>query len=411
MYPPPQRVRVIHIVNHSSDAPPRFAEYTYYALVFYAMMAPMLGLSVPLLGAGMMAILAVYCVLRFGPRIRTVYTPIALPLGCGISFIVVQLLLHGEPLELVRDFVPWMLALLIVQSLSLRQGFLHRFVFAAFVIGLTTLPYLRVFGSISADSVRLGLERGITLANPNALGEWFGFCCVYFTIAGLETKRTAVRVAVWLATVGCLYVIGLTVSRASLLISVIGIIVALRRQLKRSFVPVLILIFLSGIIYELELFKPTAALYATRGMQETGRLQVWPLAIERFLSSPLIGVGVSNVSTPVPGGPGVTPHNSFLFLALASGVVPLVFYLGYWIRVAWWVFGTPVEQMSDAPFRIPLFICAFLYSLQNGLSFMSPWAIVILSMIPDAPRRLRRVKRRDTAEHGEHWGEASLNFS
>jgi O-antigen ligase len=231
------------------------------------------------------------------------------------------------------------------------------------------------------------------LANANDLAAWFGFCCVYWAIAGIETKRAAVRVASWLAATGCLYVVGLTVSRGTLFAAAIAIIVALRRLLKRGFVPVIALIILSWITYELHLFKPIAAFYAARGMEETGRLAVWPLAIERFLGSPFVGVGDSQLGTLVPkSGKLVTPHNTFLLIALASGVVPLVFYLGYWIRTAWRVFGTNIKQAPDASFRISLFIYAFLIALQFNTSFTFPWTVVTLCVASDVPHRLRRMK-------------------
>ncbi len=397
-YPP--RVRVIRIVNNSSDAPPRFAEYTYYAFLFYGIMAPIWGLEIPLLNISVLAVLAVYCVLCLGPRTRTFYAPLVLPLGCGISYIAVQLAFHDEPLmgASVRNFVPWMLALIIVQWLSLRNEFLHRFACATFVLGLVTLPYLQFRGSGGSDLVRMRLDQTIALSNPNDLGAWFGFCCVYFAIAGLETKRNAVRAVLWLAAGGCLYVVGLTVSRAPLFATAIAIVVALRRLLKRGFVPVLVLLILSWIIGTSGLFERIIALYATRGLEDTGRLAVWPLVIERFLSSPLIGVGDSHIATRIPSGPWIMPHNSFLQLALGSGVVPLVFFLGWWIRAFREVFGTNVTQRPDAPFRLPLLIYAFLISLQ--LTFLIPWMIVTLSMATGPPRRLRWVKRQDMAQYG-----------
>jgi len=255
----------------------------------------------------------------------------------------------------------------------------------------------------------MDLDHQISLGNANDLGAWFGFGLVYFAIAGLETKRHTVRVASWLVAAGCLYVIGLTVSRGALLAAALALTVALRRLLKRGFVPVLLLLILVWIIYILGLFEQAAAFYAARGLQETGRLVVWPLAIERFLSSPLIGVGDSNLATRIPTGKPITPHNSFLSLALGSGVVPLVFFLGYWIRAVQRVFGRHGAQRPDAPFHLPLLIYAFLCCMDSGSAFMTPWAITALSAATGSPRRLRWVKRRDTAEHEERLGQASAS--
>jgi O-antigen ligase len=268
------------------------------------------------------------------------------------------------------------------------------------------LPSLQLSGSSGSGLARMRLEQTIGLANPNDLGAWFGFCCVYCVIASFETKRAAVRVASWLAAGGCLYIIGLTVSRAPLLAAAIAIVVALRRLLKRSFVPVLILLILSWIVYILGIFEHIVASYAARGMEDTGRMTIWPLALERFLSSPLIGVGGAHIATSTPKGAWITPHNGFIWVALASGVVPLLFFLGYWVRAVWGVFGTNVVQRPDAPFRIPLLIYAFLIVMELNFAFMAPWVIVILSVSTGSPRRLRQVRRRDTTEPWEPWDKA-----
>jgi hypothetical protein len=351
--------------------------------------------AISLLGGGMLAMLAVYCAMYLGSHLMTVYAPLALPLGCGISTIVVQLFLHGESLESVKPFILWMFTLMLVQALALRQNFLHHFALVAFVVALAALPHLRAnFGQ--GGVVRMDLERTTSiplLANGNGLAAWFGFCCVYWTIVGLEAKRTAVRVASWLAATGCLYVVGLTVGRGALFAVAIAIIVALRRLLKRGFVPLLVLIILSWITYETGLFKPMADFYAARGVENTGRLTVWPLVLERFLSAPLGGVGISNIGTSTPRGKVITPHNSFLYIALASGVVPLIFFLGYWIRTAREAFGPNVAQVPDAPFRLSLFIYVLLIDLQLNAYFMTPCTLVTLCVVSSTPYQLRRTKR------------------
>ena len=69
------------------------------------------------------------------------------------------------------------------------------------LVGISTLPYMKSFAN---DPSRVGLDKTITIANPNDLGAWFGFCSVYFTIAGLETRRNWVRAISWSTAVGCL---------------------------------------------------------------------------------------------------------------------------------------------------------------------------------------------------------------
>jgi O-antigen ligase len=412
MYGRPQDAKAILIVNNSRGAPPRMVEYTYYATFLYASMGPALGLSVGLLPTGMMAVLAAFCVMHAGSRARAVYAPIVFPLSCAISYIAVQLAVHGESFmaETVRPFVPWMLLLVIIQSLSLRQGFSHRFTLVVFVIGLASLPYLRFVGD--GDISRAGLDQ-MSIGNSNDLAAWFGFCCVYFTVFSMDTKRPMLRAVSWSIVVVCLYVVGLTVSRGTLLAVAVATTVALRHLLKRGFIPVLLLLLLVGTIFELGLFEQSMAAFATRGTEETGRLLVWPLAIERFLSSPLAGVGGRNVETYVPfAHKPISPHNTFISIGLASGIVPLTFFLAYWVRAIRGALRSNAKRLPDAPFRIPLLIYIFLIELTTSGTFMFPYAVTTLSMAmaAGAPHQVRWIGRYVTTKYSGHPNKARYAF-
>jgi O-antigen ligase len=407
MYTVTQRIRVVHI--------PNLLEYSYYTSVFYQIFGSTWGLSVGMLGVGMLMVLAAFCLTRLGSQAMTVYTPIAYPLGCAFSLIWLQVFLHGESLmgEYVRPFIPWVLTLIIVQSLSLRQGFLRRFALVAFLIGLAALPHLQVSGS-NLEYERLGLEQTGGLSNPNDLAAWYGFCATYFIIVGIDTKRGAVRMASWLIAIGCMYIVSLAVTRAVIFAVAAATIVALHRLLKRGFFPVLVLMILVWATYESGLFDQASAFYAARATEETGRFLVWPLALERFLGSPLTGVGISRIATDVPfGNHPITPHNSFLFIALASGLIPLAFFLASWIQAVKRAFRSSAQHLLDAPFLIPLLIYALLISLELNQPYLTPWMTVTLVTAMSAGmscqgRRVAvsRTGNGEAAQHARHWGEA-----
>jgi O-antigen ligase len=382
----------MRIESYASVAPPPMVEYAYSAALVYSIIGPSIGLEVPYAASGMLLLIAVYCVIELRSRAiaawaTAVWAPMRLPLACVISYLVVQIVVHNEPIMTVRDFLNWLLTLIIVQSLCLRRGFLHRCAFVLFIIGLTVLPSLAFQGSGLEERAAAGSMVSGGFRNANGLGGWFGYCCIYFTIVGIETKRPWVRVAAWLTAVGCLYIVGLTVSRGALLATASGITTASRGLLKRGFVPLLLCIILGGIIFNLGIFDRVTSRYAARGAEDTGRMAVWPLAIERFLSSPLLGVGMSNTATRVPGRAKlIEPHNTFIFLALSSGVLPLVFFVAWWIRAARNAFSYN-EQLADSPFRFPLLVCIFWMSLFGDFDFMSPWGVVTLciAMAPNMP--------------------------
>lgn len=355
-------------------------------------MGASIGLSIRMLGAGMMAILAAFCVWSLGPRISTVYRAIVFPVSVAISFLVLQFSIHGESPS--RHFITWIMALIIVQSLCLRQGFLHRFAVAAFIIGLTTLPFVQ-YQDAGGEVVRAGLERDISgiIANPNGLAMWFGFCCVFFAVIGIETKRNYLRVASWLAATACLTVVGMTVSRGALIAVTTAIVIASRHILKRSFLPVLLLVILASIIVGLGLFEQQTAFYVERGLEETGRFLIWPVVLQRFLDSPLLGVGPSNIQTFIFGrNKFYAPHNGFLYVGLACGVIPLAFFVAYWVRATQGAFRVHTKYLSNAPFFLPLLTYAFLTTMTSDTVFMSPWMVVILSTAIAAENPLRTAK-------------------
>jgi hypothetical protein len=267
-----------------------------------------------------------------------------------------------------------MLELVIIQYLALRRGFLHRFAIALFLLGMLTLPYLKLD---TFDETRVGLGGGIGIGNPNDLGAWFGFCSVYFTILALETRLDWLRAVSGVLALGCLYVVGLTVSRAPLFAAVVCIVFAFRKVLKRGFFPLFGLVVLGWTVYGLGVFERAASMYAQRGLEETGRFVVWPMAIERFLEFPLAGVGAPNLLRFLP----ISPHNSFIFIALASGVLPVAFFIAYWVRLFNDATRINADSHEDATFLTSLLLYSFLIAMELNQAFMVEWMVAVLCTV------------------------------
>jgi len=361
--------------------PPIAIEYLFYAQVLYSIMGAFLGLSIGMLGFGMLVLAAGVCLLSAGTYAPVILTPVLLPIATAVSYLLVQMFVHRQGLggEYVRPFVPWIAGLIVTQFLALRRGFLHRAALVILVIGLLTLPFLRTF---IGDESRLALAKGITIANPNDLGAWFGFCCVYLTLVGLETKRTWLRVLVWLAAAVCLGVIGLTVSRGPLLATAIAIAFACRRILKRGFLPLVSLLLAVWIAVGIGVFDQQAARFASRGTEESGRFAVWPPAIARIIAAPVFGVGSNRVETErADTGTPITPHNAFIFIGLASGMLPLLLFVAYWFHCFVYMRRLGAAGHEDAPFQSALLLYAFLITMNLNLPFMLPWVMIALAAV------------------------------
>src|SRR5689334_226693 len=267
--------------------PSRLVEFAYYFAVFYSLMSEFLGIEIPLVASAIMGLTAGFCLINFRLHSKEVLAPIALLLACAVSFILIQVLVHGESVlgESERTFINWTLGMIVVQSLCLRDGFSRRCVIVLFALGIViAIPHLQYTAGVE----RARLERSVAanLSNPNALAGWFGFCAVYSAIFGFETKRMAHCLVAWLLTVVCLFIVGLTVSRGVLIGFALAITFAARRFLGRSFVPIFMFLILGGIIYESGLFAHIINLYTERGLEETGRELIWPIVIDRVLNAP-----------------------------------------------------------------------------------------------------------------------------
>jgi O-antigen ligase len=364
--------------------PSRKLEYAYYVAIIYSIMAPAVGLDIPVVGGLMLLVISATCIWQFRSSFKAVYGPIALLLACATSFFFIQIFVHGQDImdQNIRAFITWVFGLIIVQSLCLRQGFCLRFPLVLFVIGATTLPFVG-FNPAAANGIeaaRVDIAVQGQLTHPAGLADWFAFCAVFFTIFGIEARRNSFRIGAWSLAVVCLFVVTLTVERGPLLGAVLAITVGCRSVLKRSFVPVLALVILvCGGIAVTGLLDQAFSKYAQRGMEETGRETLWPEAIDRFLTSPLVGVGESNILLPLGLSKKAPPHNAFLRIALSSGVLPFAFFLAFWIQAARKsVFHT--RGSEDNPFRLP-YLSYTLVSLMIGdIGFMNYGGLLTISL-------------------------------
>jgi O-antigen ligase len=203
---------------------------------------------------------------------------------------------------------------------------------------------------------------------------------VYFIVLGIQTSRGAWRIGSWLGAFTSVYIVGLTVSRGKLLALGVATVIALRHVLRRGFVPVLLVVICAWIGYSLGLFDRITGYYLARGTEETGRLVVWPLALQRFLNNPLFGLGASQIATVVPTSDHpVAPHNGFLYIGLASGIIPLAFFLAYWLHAGFQAYRASAAPIGEAPYLAPMFAYAFLVMCIGNGTFMYSWMIVALA--------------------------------
>lgn len=382
----------------SLDLPSYLMELAYFGLLIYMMViGPGLGLLIPIAGAGSLMVLTVLCLMHFGSYSIGALRPIRMALACGISLLLVQVVFFQESIlhPWLRNFITWVLGLIVMQCLSFRKGFFHRFALVAFIIGCGTLPFLKVY-VVSDEMSRVGGE-GVPLGNPNFFGMWFGFCVIYFVVTGLEAKNYMIRTFSWSSGLLCLYLVAMTVSRGALLGVAVATVIAFQKILKRSFLPILGFLVLLSLVYMSGIFDEQIGYYLHRGTEETGRSRLWEWAIDGILGSWGLGVGISNAFFIVDDTTGETagPHNSFLFILLSSGFIPLIFYIGYLVQATRGAFRARTQNSVDSPYMLPMVSFALLAVMVADTTFMSAWHMIVFSMALATPQVDRSSTRRN----------------
>ena len=290
----------------------------------------------------------------------------------------------------MQTFVTWMMLLVIVQSLALREGFIHRFGLMCFLIGLTTLPYMQ-FDADAGGTQRLRLI--VASAFQIRMTSVRGLVSARCTSSPWRLKADVSRSASWqrsaVSPPPC--VGGHGESRPF----------ALCGDRDHHRLPPFAQAGLSAsyhsvrdvqLAYALGVFDQLVEYYLARSDVDSGRLSTWPLMLERIWATPFIGVGVSNVETWVPRmGTGSRRTTRFSSWPSSSGVLPFLFFAGMWSgRLRTTLAGFAHRAIApEQPFRPPLLCYVLLSCLTLDFPFMSPWAVAALSIASlDSPRRL-----------------------
>jgi hypothetical protein len=242
------------------------------------------------------------------------------------------------------------------------------------------VPYIQVR---VVDGVMRAWATGTQIATPNVLGMWFGFCTIYFVFSGLHCATSRIlRFASWGAAIACFFILLIAVSRGPLLGVALACIVGLRATLKDSFIPLLGFVLLAWLVYATGVFDDWLNYYFVRAAEQSGRERLFPIAMERILDSPWIGVGLADVAIRNSVGKFINPHNGLLHIALGAGIFPMLCFVRYLaqsiagaLRIFW-----KEHSSGEAALVPPLVMFALVEIMILDFSFMSPWVVVAFSL-------------------------------
>ena len=380
----------------------RHYEYFFYLALFYSIVNATWGINIPYLASSVIMTIALLCLLARRTGLFGLLKKIGLPLLCIVSYVFIQRIFHGENGTSFIPYFMWGAYLVIVQSLLSRPNFFFRMSFALFATGMAMIPYLR----LSGGEDRGGLGTASAISNPNDLAAWFGFCVIVFTIRALQTTRILDRFGSGLIAFVSLMIVGATVSRGALSALTLAAVVGFRRQLKRGFVPIFILVLMAVTGLAFGVFDNAISHYSQRGIEETGRMTVFKPAFQRFIDSPLVGVGLSSAGTLTPEGEVRLPHDSLLYLALVSGLFPLLFFLAYMLVA----YNRALHASLNHPYLnylMPLIAyCSFILIVADNV-FIAPWFILTFAACLYETRRVAQAGAQWRNNPGSPWVQAS----
>ncbi len=159
---------------------------------------------------------------------------------------------------------------------------------------------------------------------------------------------------------------------------------------------------MAAVAIQIGLFDSIISNYETRGLEETGRWLLWPYVVERILAAPFVGVGATDISTymAVVGAEISTPHNSFLYFALTSGMVPFLLWVGFWLRAGWNSIFAQTEG-DEGVFQLPILLYILINSMLGDIS-SDPWVLLSLSVGAGSGSCLRKKTASFCANNGRY---------
>ena len=183
--------------------------------------------------------------------------------------------------------------------------------------------------------------------DPNFTGIFIVLFIIFITSFLLTVKKQKTKELIFygLSVIGSLVALGLTYSREALLsfslISPVFIFIN-----KRKYVPIVLLVILLTIIFQLKSVRSEGTNILRTASTES-RVTSSYLAFSVFKQHPILGIGFDNYrlvleknssskglpTNNFPSHGSSAPDNSFLFVLVTTGIIGFTFYLLFWYSI------------------------------------------------------------------------------
>jgi O-antigen ligase len=266
----------------------------------------------------------------------------------GLLFLVwagarLVLMPAGERLPFkYTTFLQLFIVLLIIwevaRTRARQRGLLTAYVFGGYVAAVSTVMLyrstgpgeLKRFAAVESDPNNLAMT--LALAIPMA---WY---------LGMTYPSPLLRWACRLFLPIGLFAIGLTASRGGMLAATVALMIVPLTMMKLSpgkLIAALLLLTVTGAVAATYIPERAMERLATTGTEVEdlslgGRFGIWKAGVKALAKRPIAGYGVGywrNAVSPWLGPDPQVAHNSFLSVAVESGLVGLVLYLTMFVAV------------------------------------------------------------------------------
>ena len=317
--------------------------YLYFAYVFVSLIAGPLNIPFAKIGSLWVGAVAFLIFLRKPHSFNRISPMHIFPFLITVTTCGIMSIIHGlswsDPIWNVvfRLMVVWILNSYIVSEIIITPKCYEIMVV---VISITLVIGYFSSAAILGDYNRLSIMNGSSFGNSNDFAHWCSFCVLSFLFMSFRL-RDVFQKSFFLIMAAVFLILALsTFSRATLLgLAASGIfylfLLITKSDLKRkNFLANIVLIgLLFLVILQLNVFETISLGYSNRWEEETGRMELWPAAIEVIRKAPVWGWGnlYQEIYMPLKNS-STSTHNPFLRLATYAGVVPSIILLMYYTK-------------------------------------------------------------------------------
>jgi O-antigen ligase len=304
-------------------------EILFFCYLFYTHISGVIDIYVPGLAGAWLLSLAVislfYSLLNHDNHKKTALILVGI---FTLIFMLVQFY-FGVSFLVIKSHFVWVAYIVIIYPQIYRPNFIKHLVIVLTSIILILLPFITF---IDSGDVARAYIFGTGIDNANVVGTWIGFCALFYWLWGGTANSWKSKFLLYSLAILLLGYMLQTVSRGSLVGLLIAIAISFRQDKIRVVVVKLVLLLSAYfILLNIPLVANTIVGYQTRMFVDTGRFEVWPSALEMIKNQPWLGYGANHVLIFVFHR-YLLPHNVFLYMLVAGGIISTVPFVILWLN-------------------------------------------------------------------------------